>query len=251
MHKICRNLLFILSFFCFFFAAVPVLTYGVSGAGTAVLVFSGIILLFYAGLGNRLHARRRRVMNVLLAVGAACVFLLTGLMVRAAYFSPPASDDSNVTVIVLGCQIRGDRPSLMLSRRLQAAAAYLKEKPEALVIVSGGQGADEEYAESEIMKRYLVELGIEETRILEEDRSLNTQQNLKYSAGLIRQKGLSTRVVIATDGFHQLRAAKYAKNNGLTPSAVNARTPWELVPVYYVREYLAIVKAVLVGGLLW
>ena len=58
------------------------------------------------------------------------------------------------TVLVLGCQVRGTEPSLMLTRRLEAAYQYLTQYPDAVCVVSGGQGDDEDIPEGEAMEQY-------------------------------------------------------------------------------------------------
>lgn len=61
------------------------------------------------------------------------------------------------------------------------------------------------------MQKYLVEKGIDPARIYLEDRSTNTHENLENSLQLIRQEGLCDTVVIATQVFHQYRAATLAR----------------------------------------
>ena len=110
--------------------------------------------------------------------------------------------------------------------------------------MTGGQGSGEDYAESTIMKNWLVENGLETNRILEENQARNTGENLKYSLKLLRQNNLSENVVIVTDSFHQLRASILAKQLGIEQiSAVNSKTPVSLIPMYTVREWFGLVKA--------
>ena len=73
------------------------------------------------------------------------------------------------------------RDRLTLARRLDAALAYLEENPKAYVVVSGGQGAGEDISEAEAMRRYLAARGIEESRILMEDKSMSTLENFLFS----------------------------------------------------------------------
>ena len=103
------------------------------------------------------------------------------------------------------------------------------------------------------MAEYLMANGIDETRIYQEDRSTNTQQNLAYSAEIIRQEGLPERLVIVTDGYHQLRGRIYAGTQGFTQVyGWSGKTPWGLLPSYGVREMLAIGQAVVLkGGRIW
>ena len=74
-------------------------------------------------------------------------------MVRASKSAPK----DETVMIVLGCGVNGDRPSLMLTERLDAACDYLNTHEEVVCILSGGQGKGENISEAECMYRYLTE----------------------------------------------------------------------------------------------
>ena len=59
-------------------------------------------------------------------------------------------------IIVLGAQVKESGPSVILRYRLDRAVSYLKENDNTLVIVYGGQGANEKATEAIVMKEYLV-----------------------------------------------------------------------------------------------
>lgn len=158
------------------------------------------------------------------------------------------TDAERVTVVVPGAMIREDRPSLMLSHRLEAAAEYLNAHPNAVCVVSGGQGIDEQYTEAYVMKTYLVSLGIDEARVFTEDRSTSTFENMQMTKDVIKQNGLPEEVVIATQEFHQFRCAQYAKKAGLTPvGTATCGTPWYLFLCYWVREFAGINRMWMLG----
>ena len=85
-------------------------------------------------------------------------------------------------------------------------------------------------------------------RILLEDQSASTEENLAFSAALLREKGLSTDVAIASDNFHQLRAAIWAERSGLTPHSDGCASPWFLTAGYWARETAALLYMVVTGG---
>ena len=85
-------------------------------------------------------------------------------------------------------------------------------------------------------------------RILLEDQSASTEENLAFSAALLREKGLSTDVAIASDNFHQLRAAIWAQRSGLTPHSDGCASPWFLTAGYWARETAALLYMVVTGG---
>ena len=84
-------------------------------------------------------------------------------------------------LIILGTRLSGDQPSSLLYERITTAAAYLKENPKTIAIASGGQGQDEIVSEASVIKESLMQLGIDEQRIITESKSTRTIENFQYS----------------------------------------------------------------------
>ena len=145
------------------------------------------------------------------------------------------------TVVVLGCQVSANgEPTVMLRDRIDAAYDYLTAHPESRCVASGGQNDNEPISEASCIRNTLVARGIHPDRIYLEDRSRSTEENLTFSAELIRKEGLPTRVAIASDNFHQLRAAVWARRGGLDPWSIGCVTWWPLSPGYWAREAAAV-----------
>lgn len=164
--------------------------------------------------------------------------VLSAAMVGAAVNYPREPD----AVIVLGCKVGvTGNPSMMLQYRIEKAYEYLDENPELICVASGGQGANEALSEGQVIRDKLVEKGIDPSRILIEDRSTSTSENLEFSLSLLEKEGIQAQnIAIVTDGFHQLRAAVMAGELGAEAYAVSADTRFWLVPTYWVREWLAL-----------
>ena len=135
----------------------------------------------------------------------------------------------------------------MLKRRLDAAYGYLSEHDSVCAVVSGGQGSDESISEAQCMKDYLVARGIAPERIFMEDRSVNTEENLRFSKAVISENGLPGRITLVTDNFHQYRAELIAESNGIEAYNISGKTSWYLLPTYGVREWFGIVYYKLFG----
>jgi len=192
--------------------------------------------------GGRVFVRAAVLLTALFLLYA----LTVGLMLIA--YADRAPEEGSV-LIVLGCKVNGEAPSGMLIERLDTAAAYLEEHPSAVCIVSGGQGDGEDIPEALAMYRYLTEeKGISEERLLMEERSKNTVENLRFSAELMKEKELGTNVAVVTNGFHQFRAAVYASMAGLEASAVNVKTGAWSLPTFYLRELIGVAVMCLTGG---
>jgi len=162
--------------------------------------------------------------------------------------SQPDPDVEVDHLIILGAGLNGEQLSLTLLERMQKGLDYLEKYPKVKVVVSGGQGAGEGISEAEGMRRFLVGHGITNERILKEDRSTSTMENLRFSkAILIQQSGFkkSERVAVITNDFHLYRSKILARRNGLIPVGIPCPTPWYLVPNVYLREYFAVVKSLI------
>lgn len=225
------------------FGALPLLIYRIFNTGTACLLLGGLLLLAAPRLWRTVllpYPRLRVVLALAGGLGALFLLVLSLAIARRAWFRPPP-ENTDFPAIVLGSKINGDRPSLMLERRLRNAARYLRQTPTAHCVVSGGQGADEAYPEALVMRDFLVELGIESERILMEDQSASTEENLRFSLQTLQEAGVAAdTVVIVTDSFHQMRASFFASTEGSASYNISSLTPWGLMPAYWVREISAI-----------
>ena len=180
------------------------------------------------------------ILTGILIIAVAIVLLAgveTAFMIKAATAKP----SENATVVVLGCRAYGSRPSIMLASRLDAAYEYLTKHPDAICIVSGGQGPDESMPEAECMYLYLTEKGIAPERIYQENRSTSTRENLLFSQEIIEAEGLNPEIAIVTNEYHEYRAGMVADALEMEYSAVPARTPLWLFPTYYIRELYGII----------
>ena len=182
-------------------------------------------------------------LNIVIAAPAllALAFgLIQAAMLAGSLRTARGGDD--VTAVVLGCRLRGDQPGRMLRRRLDAAARFAEKRPQVMCIVSGGRGDDEERTEAEAMRDYLVEKGVSPDRIICEDRSATTYENIRFSLEIAKNVGLPERFAIVTDRFHQLRARLICRDNGIESCSVNVRTPWYLAPQFWAREVLCLIE---------
>ncbi len=205
--------------------------------------------LTWPGFFRRLLRPRwlRRLVSCVIAVCMTAILVTVGRMALAAADRPAQGQEC--TVVVLGCQVFPDgHPSLMLRGRIQAAYRYLTDHPEAVCIASGGQNGSEPVSEAQCIRDTLVSMGIAPERILLEDRSRSTEENLAFSARLIAERGLPTAVAVASDNFHQLRAAIWAQRSGLTPYSDGCASPWFLTAGYWARETAALLYMLVTGG---
>ena len=135
----------------------------------------------------------RRLVGCVAAVCMTVILVTLGKMASAALHRP--ADGQDCTVVVLGCQVFPDgHPSLMLRGRINAAYDYLSAHPDAVCVASGGMDDSEPITEAQCIRDTLVSMGIDPGRIYMEDRSRSTEENLAFSAELIRANGLPADV---------------------------------------------------------
>ena len=176
------------------------------------------------------------------AVFTVCLifFVVTEVRIIGAMTAKPRENLDYI--VVLGAGLHGTEPSNPFRARIQKAAEYLKENENTLVVASGGQGRHESISEAEAVRRKLSEVyGIDESRIILEERSTDTEQNLKYSLEIIGDSGASVGIV--TNGFHELRAMSIAEEVGYeNVNSVPARTLFPVGIHYCVREFFGMVE---------
>lgn len=199
----------------------------------------GAVLLIYGIFFDKLPFKK--IISALLAFGLVIILSFGSFL--AIYGGNDTADYTEKTLIVLGCGIRGERVSVGLARRLNKAAEYHEKNPDAMIIVSGGQGPQEDIPEALAMKRYLIEKGIDEEKIIMEDKSTSTITNFRFSREIMENKGLSlSSVVFVTNAYHVYRASSYAKDEGLTVNHLGTDIIWYTIPMNYMREMLAVIK---------
>lgn len=222
-------------------------------AGTSFYLIWFVLAAFFACLALGLerdvfsHWPRALQASALCVLGAgAAVFLFVEGLVLSGFFAK--GEDGLSYIVVLGAQIRENGPSVALSKRLDRAAAYLEENPETLCVVSGGQGSNEPVTEASGMREYLLQKGIVPERIILEDQSRNTQQNLEFSRRLIPAE--VKKVGIVTSNFHVYRGTRLAKAQGF-PEAVGIAAPSGVyfLPNNMLREFFGVVKDAIFGNM--
>ncbi len=148
-------------------------------------------------------------------------------------------------VLVLGSGIDGTVPTPMLKERLEKALNYYHKNPKAMIIVSGGQGKGEDIPEAKAMATYLIQGGVPEALIFEENKSKNTLENIFFSKKIIEKiapQKQDIKVVIITTDFHTFRAKSIAKDYGIEISTLSAPIPFYLRIGTYLREIISITK---------
>ena len=243
--RIMINILYVLAALCLFYGIFV----RVAGSGGTNFFVVWIVMgacLFLLAVAIKKDFLKLIPGPVRLFAVAVCILLFAsflfveGLIIRQMV--QPVTEKLDY-IIVLGAQVHKDVPSVVLKYRLDTAIEYLNDNPDTICIVSGGQGKNEPYAESEGMRKYLIENGIEKDRIIEENRSKTTEENLKFSRQFLKER---SSVGIITNDFHMFRALQTAKKQGLDRACgIAAPSTKFYLPNNMFREYLAEIKFLL------
>lgn len=190
----------------------------------------------------------RTVLTVCVCLGLLVVGITEGLIIKASLGQPEKRCEY---MIVLGCMVRDDGPSVSLQNRIDAAYDYLTAHPDVIAVVSGGQGKDEPMTEARCMYDHLVAMGIDPDRVWMEEQATSTWTNLQYSLALIEDKTgqRPSSVGLLSSEYHLFRASLQAKSLGLETVGIPAKTTLPSQALnHFLREIAGVWHYILLGG---
>ena len=243
-----------------------------------VLIENGVIM--YRKEGRSLQNMLSLIMGIMVGVGELCFFLFfifpifwsdrnsefitTGMKVllfislSVIYVSVvfvsfmsytvllqliPRKRDFDYVIIHGSGLLRGREVSKLLADRIdKAIEVYGKDPTPPILIPSGGKGRDEEISEAEAMEQYLIEHGIPKERIIREDRSTTTRENLVFSKKIIDERAADPYVALVTSNYHVYRALSLCDDIDLECTGIGAHVARYYWPSALLREFAAIMS---------
>lgn len=182
------------------------------------------------------------------------IYISLGLIYSVSFFafslyvmSPVQSTDEADVFIVFGCKTFGYTPSYALKNRLDKAYEMLEKNPDAVAILSGGQGEDETVSEAESMRAYLEAKGIAADRLITEDKSTSTKENIEFSMSIIKERGWEDKKISAvSNDFHIKRILKLFReqNYDVSASPAHMKSPMRTIQ-NLTREYMVWVRTII------
>lgn len=214
-------------------------------AGTLLTLASGVFLilcsLFYKKLAELTSRGVLRVLKYLVLAGILFVICIMAFLAYYGHRDTVQYDED--AVIVLGAAVHGQKVSRSLGYRLEKAAEYAEKNPDALIIVSGGQGPQEAVTEASAMEEWLIRRGIPENRIIREEQASSTYENFQLSRKILDSRlGSGYTCAYVTNRYHTYRAGAVARQAGMDVQRLGAATDWYYLPASYLRETLALIK---------
>ena len=245
IQNICSILFYILSIL---FAIYGLIIKSVGSGTSFYMVWIVISLLFFCFqifINKKWYIKVPKSLMTISFVSLSFIFLFFVIVEIFIFSGFKQEEPENIDyIIILGAQVKEEGPSVVLRYRLDKAVEYLLRNPETKCIVSGGQGSNEPFPEALGMKDYLLKKEILKQRILVEDQSKNTEENILFSIRLIKDDiDDETTFGIVTNNFHMFRAKQIAKNIfGKEMYGIVADSTLLYLPNNMLREFLALIK---------
>jgi uncharacterized SAM-binding protein YcdF (DUF218 family) len=209
-------------------------------AGVALLALGALVAVL-AAVGTPVSSALLVLVLAVAGYGAAVFLVFLGAAL--AYGHVRVTEEAEA-VVVLGCGLRHGEVSPMLRSRLDRALQVFRRSDAVgrtpVVVVSGGQGEDEDRTEADAMAEYLVAHGVPSDLVHREARSRNTRENLRYSSAVLRDAGVHGRTLVVTNDYHVMRTVITARRTGLDARVLGAPTTRQSVPSAFLREFAAV-----------
>ena len=222
----------------------------VLGIVLALALVGGEVLIFwwdYYVSGSQTEVMVHDMLtNLVAAIYLYFECMMVGTMVADAIAARYEPEKDRDYIIVLGCAIRKDgTPTPLLRGRLDRALAFAREQEKTtgkapVFVLSGGQGSDEVISEAACMARYLSEQGVGEERMILEDQSTDTEENMGNSKALIFARDPGAKVAFSTTNYHVFRSGLKARRVKMRALGMGAKTKWYFWPNAAVREFVGL-----------
>ena len=223
------------------------------GVILSVLLVGGVLFLFFFDMyasGSQFEVMMHDLfINLFAAIYLYFECMVLGIIVADAIAARYEPDKDKDFIIILGCSLMKDgTPTPLLKGRVDRAIEFARRQKEEtgkdlIFVTSGGQGPGEVISESLSMKNYLLSQGIPEDRIIMEDKSTNTFENMQFSKEKILALKPDAKIAFSTTNYHVFRSGLYARRNKMKAQGIGARTKWYFWPNAAVREFVGLLTA--------
>ena len=223
------------------------------GIFLSLVLIAGLIFIFtfnFYATGSQTEVMVHDLLvNIFSAIYLYFECMIIGTVVADIIASRHEPDKDRDFLIILGCGLRKDgTPTPLLKGRIDRALEFSRKQKEAtgrepVFIVSGGQGSDEIVSEGSSMKQYMVENGIPESGIIEENRSTNTFENMLFSKEIIDAIDPDAKISFSTTNYHVFRSGLWGRRVKMTAEGIGAKTKWYFWPNAAVREFAGLLTS--------
>lgn len=160
------------------------------------------------------------------------------LLLQLNKYSTVDSNQNYDYVLILGSGLNNNQIGNTLKSRLDKSLEYINSNKKAKIIVSGGITGSNTITEAEAMYEYLKDRNVDTMRIIKEDKSTSTFENIKFSTEILKNNNdIDKKILIITSDFHLPRALLISKNFNLNTEGLSSKTNKEDLPRFLSREF--------------
>lgn len=216
------------------------------GIAVGLLIVGGAAFGIWMSQSALTFPLRNVLLNTYAGVFVYLECLLAATVLHALQAGRHEPDYDKDYILVLGCRIQPDGTLYPLIRgRVDRAITFWRAQQaatgkRAVLIPSGGKGADEPLSEGAAMARYMREQGVPEDAILPEEASRTTRENLLFSRALIDARAPGAKAAFSTSSYHVYRGGILAASLGWSIDGMGSRTRWYFWPNAFLREFIGL-----------
>ncbi|WP_204450973.1 YdcF family protein [Actinokineospora baliensis] len=160
------------------------------------------------------HPVRRFLRRLLVGFVLMGFLVVGGTAFRVWQVARVDDRDRADVVVVLGAAQYAGKPSKVLEARLRQAKSLYEQGVAEYIVTGGGRRAGDRFTEAEAGRRWLVDRGVPEDRVITVGEGNDTLGTLKAVAVEVKDRGWETAVIVS-DPWHSLRARTMAEDAGL------------------------------------
>lgn len=216
------------------------------GLGLLILLFFLLVFFYFSDSSRTIRTHPWLCIPFMFFFYSCFIFgfaFFSYMLYSALYLIVPKRKHYDFIIIHGAGLLGGERVTPLLKRRIDKAveAFHRSSNPDVMLIASGGRGPDEKISEAEAICQYLVtETDVPADRILLEDRSKNTYENLLFSKKIGQTYIAYPRFLFVTNDYHLYRTGTYARQLGMKADGLGCKTAGYYIPSAFIREFIAI-----------
>lgn len=153
---------------------------------------------------------------ILTSAGISLAWVLRAVY-RTARNTPPLPAAAD-TALVLGFRLQNRAVSPEFAGRLlRASALYQRRRIGRILVLGGRTGRETDLSEGGQGRRFLIGCGVPAARILVEEDSVHTLENLRNARAKLGETIAKSPVILVTSRYHLARSLAMAAGFGLKP----------------------------------
>ena len=164
-------------------------------------------------MSNKNFAKYKLLLFPLLIINAILLILILSPVINYLYAAlevkPEVRKSDSIILLSSGVHTEKIHDGNNYQRMIHAYRLY-KDGFADKIIICGGVVIKEMPSFAEIMKNFLVEIGVNEECIITENNSLNTYENIKYAKPILRQLDIKNSLLV-TSSYHMYRSLAICK----------------------------------------